>query len=106
VWQSSSLSGWDFSHPSRVATHESGLKKRALSHTEQVFYFFTRETMTVTCDMRPSATGTGFDIVIMETAKPVVTEHFSTSEEVHQRWKELRERFKGEGWWGPAISNE
>jgi hypothetical protein len=71
-----------------------------------VFYFFRRESATVTCEMRPSATGAGFDIVIVEPGKPVVTEHFVRSEDVHKRWQELQERFKGEGWWGPTVSDD
>lgn len=71
-----------------------------------MFYFFTRENATVTCDMRPSARGSGFDIVIMAPGQPVVIEHFVKSEDVHKRWTELQERFKGEGWWGPSVSQE
>lgn len=71
-----------------------------------MFYFFKRERATVTCEMRPSATGAGFDIVIMQPGQPVVTEHFLSSVEVHKRWMELQERFKGEGWWGPTATHE
>lgn len=56
--------------------------------------------------MRPSATGSGVDIVIVEPGKPVVTEHFTMTEDVHKRWQELQERFKSEGWWGPTVSDE
>lgn len=72
----------------------------------RVFYFFKREHATVTCEMRPSGTGAGFDIIIMQPGQPVATEHFNTSEEVHRRWLELQERFKGEGWWGPTATHE
>ena len=36
----------------------------------------------------------------------VVIEHFVKSEDVHKRWTELQERFKGEGWWGPSVSQD
>jgi hypothetical protein len=71
-----------------------------------VFYFFRRESATVTCEMRPSPTGSGFDIVIVEPGKAVATERFTTAEDVHRRWQELQERFKGEGWWGPTVSDD
>lgn len=71
-----------------------------------MFYFFRRESATVTCEMRPSARGAGFDIIIMQSGQPVVTEHFANSEDVHRRWRELQERFKGEGWWGPTATHD
>lgn len=71
-----------------------------------VFYFFKREGATVTCEMRPSARGTGFDIILMQPGQPVVIEHFTTSDAVHKRWQQLQERFKGEGWWGPAGTHD
>ena len=71
-----------------------------------MFYFFRSERATVTCEMRPSATGSGFDIVIVEPGRPVVIEHFTTSEDVHRRWQVLQERFKTEGWWGPTVSDD
>jgi hypothetical protein len=70
-----------------------------------VFYFFRRETDTVTCEMRPAASGTGYDIVIMEPGKPVVVESFVSPDEVHARWKQVQERLKGEGWWGPTATH-
>jgi hypothetical protein len=75
-------------------------------HTGWVFYFFGRETATVTCEMGPSATGAGFDIVIVEPGKPVITEHFTSTADVHKRWQALQERFNGEGWWGPTVSDD
>ena len=66
------------------------------------FYFFRRENATVTCEMRPSGTGTGF-YIIMQPGQPVTTEHFENTEDVHKRWRELQERFKAEGWWGPEC---
>ena len=71
-----------------------------------MFYFFKRERDTVTCEMRPGASGSGYDIVIMEPGKDVVSEHYATSAEVHKRWLQLQERFKAEGWWGPAATHE
>jgi hypothetical protein len=70
-----------------------------------MFYFFRRGTDTVTCEVRPSASGSGFDIVIMEPGGEVRTEHFATSAAVHARWLELMERFQADGWWGPHIQD-
>ena len=71
-----------------------------------VFYFFKRERDAVTCELRPGASGAGYDIVIIEPRKPVVTEHYATSAEVHRRWLQLQERFKSEGWWGPGATHD
>ena len=70
-----------------------------------MFYFFRREADTVTCELRPGASGSGYDIVIMEPGKAVVTEHYDSSSEVHRRWQQLQEHFKGEGWWGPTATH-
>jgi len=70
-----------------------------------VFYFFKRDADTVTCELRPGASGSGYDIVIMEPDKLVVTEHYESSGDVHKRWQALQERFKGEGWWGPTATH-
>jgi hypothetical protein len=68
-----------------------------------MFYFFKREGHTVTCELRPGASGAGYDIIIVEPGRPVVTEHYTSAAEVHKRWQDLQERFKGEGWWGPTA---
>ena len=39
----------------------------------------------------------------VEPGQPVVTEHYTSAAEVHKRWQDLQERFKGEGWWGPTA---
>jgi hypothetical protein len=70
-----------------------------------VFYFFRRDADTVTCELRPGASGSGYDIIIMEPGQPVVTEHYHSSADVHKRWQALQERFKGEGWWGPTATH-
>jgi hypothetical protein len=69
-----------------------------------VFYFFRREAATATCELRPSASGSGYDLIIMEAGKPVVTEHYDLSADAHKRLLEVQQRFKGEGWWGPASA--
>lgn len=70
------------------------------AYIKGVFYFFKREAETVTCELRAGASGSGYDIIIMEPDGPVVTEHYDSPTEVHKRWREVQERFKGEGWWG------
>lgn len=71
-----------------------------------MFYFFQRERDTVTCEMRPSPTGSGYDIVIMRPGAPVTTERHEDMASMHQRWRELQEQFKGEGWWGPSPTHD
>jgi hypothetical protein len=51
-------------------------RTKGLRHTYHgVFYFFKREGHTVTCELRPGASGSGYDIIIVEPGQPVVTEH-------------------------------
>jgi hypothetical protein len=71
-----------------------------------VFYFFQRERDTVTCEMRPAVSGSGYDIIIMKPGAPVVTEHHETMQAMHARWLELQEQFRGEGWWGPSATHD
>jgi hypothetical protein len=71
-----------------------------------VFYFFQRERETVTCEMRPSRSGTGFDLVIMRPGAVVQTEHHESMPDMHKRWLQLQEEFRAEGWWGPAASHD
>src|SRR4051812_20488349 len=89
---------------SRRATLERNPAARVRDN-RSVFYFFRRQQDTVTCEMRPSASGSGYDIVIMEPGKPVAVETFRSPDEVHARWKQVQEQFKGEGWWGPTASH-
>ena len=68
-----------------------------------MFYFFKKGTETLTCEVRTSADGPGYDIVITEPGGGVRVETHATSEAVHQRWLELLEGFQHQGWWGPHI---
>lgn len=60
----------------------------------------------MTCEMRPSPTGSGYDIVIMKPGEAVRTEHHEDMASMHKRWRELQEQFKGEGWWGPSATHD
>src|SRR5688500_12642687 len=71
----------------------------------RVFYFFKKGADTVTCEVRTSASGPGYDIIIIEPGGEVRTETHPTSEAVHKRWLEILERFQREGWWGPHIQD-
>ena len=71
----------------------------------RVFYFFKKGNDTVTCEVRTSSTGPGFDIVIIEADGTVRTETHPTSEAVHKRWLEVLERFQRDGWWGHHIQD-
>lgn len=70
-----------------------------------MFYFFKKGSDTITCEVRTSSTGPGFDIIIIEAGGAVRTETHPTSEAVHKRWLELQERFQRDGWWGPRIQD-
>jgi hypothetical protein len=70
-----------------------------------VFYFFKKGRDTITCEVRASASGAGYDIVVTEPGGGVRTETHPTSEAVHKRWLELLERYQRDGWWGPHIQD-
>jgi hypothetical protein len=70
-----------------------------------VFYFFKRGAETLQCEVRHSADGDGYEIVIAEVGKPERVERHATSEQVHRRWIELHQTFQCEGWWGPATQD-
>ena len=69
-----------------------------------MFYFFKKGTDTITCEVRASQTGSGYDIVISEPNGTVRTETYPTSEAVHKRWLEVLERFQHDGLVGTAHS--
>ena len=79
-----------------------GVRSSVIYHSE-VFYFFKKGTDTISCEVRASETGSGYDIVISEPNGTVRAETYPTSEAVHKRWLELLERFQHDGWWGPHI---
>jgi hypothetical protein len=70
-----------------------------------VFYFFRRGDDIVTCEVRTSPTGAGYDIVIMEPGGTTRTETHPSSDAVHKRWLQLLERFQRDGWWGPHVQD-
>ncbi len=70
-----------------------------------MFYFFKKGSDTITCEVRASQTGAGYDIVISEPNGSVRAETYPTSDAVHKRWLELLERFQNDGWWGPHIQD-
>jgi hypothetical protein len=70
-----------------------------------VFYFLKKGTDTITCEVRTSAAGPGYDIIIIEPGGVMRTETHPTSDAVHKRWLELLERFQRDGWWGPHIQD-
>lgn len=71
-----------------------------------VFYFFKKGMDTITCEVRTSETGSGYDIVITEPNGAVRAETYPTSEAVHKIWLELLERFQHDGWWGRTFRTE
>jgi hypothetical protein len=70
-----------------------------------VFYFYKRGPDTVKCEVRSATDGPGYEIVIIEANGTERLERFATSEQVHERWLEIHNRFEREGWWGPATQD-
>ena len=70
-----------------------------------MFYFFKKGTDTITCEVRTSAAGPGYDIIIIEPGGAARRKH-PTSEAVHKRWLELLERFQRDAWWGTLVKGK
>ena len=64
-----------------------------------MFYFFEKDREYVRCEIREDAGR--WKILITEPGGQERAEQFGSSEEAHERWKELQARFTRDGWFGP-----
>jgi hypothetical protein len=66
-----------------------------------MFYFFSRGTSFVRCEIRPRGSDGGYEIVV---AKPGLSERvdiFDSSEQAHQHFLRVQQELNDQGWWGP-----
>jgi hypothetical protein len=70
-----------------------------------MFYFFSRGTQTMRCEVRPALDGDGYEIAITGQDGVERIEYHATSDEVHRRWLELHGKFSNDGWKGPVTQD-
>ena len=66
-----------------------------------MFYFFSRGTSFVRCEIRPLDAGTGYEIVVAEPGMGERVDTFTSSEQAHQHFLRVQQALNAEGWWGP-----
>jgi len=65
-----------------------------------VFHFYEKNREFVRCEIHAQPHDR-WEIVITEPGGHERTEHFTSSEVAHARWRELQTRFIEDGWFGP-----
>jgi hypothetical protein len=66
-----------------------------------MFYFFSRGTSFVRCEIRPSAGEGSYEIVVAEPGAAERVDVFASSEQAHQHFLRVQEELNHQGWWGP-----
>ncbi|HEY2433287.1 MAG TPA: hypothetical protein VGI12_11500 [Vicinamibacterales bacterium] len=66
-----------------------------------MFYFFSRGSSFVRCEIRPPEGDRGYEIVVAEPGTAERVSSFASSDQAHQHWLRLQEEFNAQGWWGP-----
>jgi hypothetical protein len=64
-----------------------------------MFYFFSRGTSYVRCEIRER--GAEYEIVVAEPGADERVTVFPTSDLAHQHWLRVQEELNQQGWWGP-----
>jgi hypothetical protein len=68
-----------------------------------MFYFFYRGGVTIRCEVRMDALGEGYELVIERPDAMVRVERFRESAGLNERWADLQQALRQEGWGGPHI---
>jgi len=66
-----------------------------------MFYFFSRGTSFVRCEIRPSGINGGYEIVVAHPGHSERVDAFDSSEQAHQHFLRVQEELNAQGWWGP-----
>jgi hypothetical protein len=66
-----------------------------------MFYFFSRGTSFVRCEIRPSDANGGYEIVVEEPGLGERVDVFDSSEQAHQHFLRVQQELNAQGWWGP-----
>jgi hypothetical protein len=70
-----------------------------------MFYFFQRGGDFMRCEVRTAVDGDGYEICIVARDGTERIERLPTSEQVHQRWLQLHDSFRHDGWFGPMTQD-
>ncbi len=66
-----------------------------------MFYFFSRGTSFLRCEIRPHDGHGRYEVVIAEPGLDERVDVFDSSIEAHQHWINLQQELNQQGWWGP-----
>lgn len=66
-----------------------------------MFYFFSRGSSFVRCEIREHGSHGAYEIVVAEPGGEERVEVFPSSDLAHQHWLRVQEELNQQGWWGP-----
>lgn len=66
-----------------------------------MFYFFSRGTSFVRCEIRPGGSSGSYEIVVEEPGSSERVDVFDSSEQAHQHFLRVQQQLNAQGWWGP-----
>jgi len=65
-----------------------------------MFYFFQKGKDYIRCELRDGQGG-AVEIVVTEANGHERVERYASTQEAHERWEHLQQRFSSDGWFGP-----
>ena len=66
-----------------------------------MFYFFSRGSSFVRCEIRPLRGSDGYEVVVAEPGLAERVTAFPSSDQAHEHWLRVQEELHNRGWWGP-----
>jgi hypothetical protein len=66
-----------------------------------MFYFFSRGSSFVRCEIRPLDGENGYEIVVAEPGAAERVRSFASSDEAQDYWLRVQQELHAQGWWGP-----
>ena len=66
-----------------------------------MFYFFSRGTSFVRCEIRQSDMSGCYEIVVAAPGMAERVDVFSNSQDAHEHFLRVQQELNSEGWWGP-----
>lgn len=67
----------------------------------KMFYFFTRDGISLRCEVRADLDGDGYELVIEQPDGRILVERFAESAALNRRWTTLEQSLRRDGWVGP-----
>jgi hypothetical protein len=66
-----------------------------------MFYFFSRGSTFLRCEIRPAEGDGAYEVVVAEPGMAERVTSFPSSDLAHQHWLRVQEELHARGWWGP-----